>query len=99
MQNHFVLHTLIKVFSNIKAWEGAVGLIPKQYDGWVGSHRYLTCLPNLQIIDPEFLYYYFRTYEGVEKLNSASPGTVDRNRTLNTKILSSMQIPVPDLGL
>lgn len=87
------------LFSNIKAWEGAVGLIPKQYDGWVGSHRYLTCLPNLEVIDPEFLYYYFRTYEGVEKLNSASPGTADRNRTLNTKILSLMQIPVPSLEL
>ncbi len=85
------------LFSNIKAWEGAVGLIPKQYDGWVGSHRYITCLPNLKIINPEFLYYYFRTQEGVEKLNSASPGTADRNRTLNTKLLHQILIPVPDI--
>ncbi len=87
------------LFSNIKAWEGAVGLIPKKYDGWVGSHRYITCLPNLEIIDPEFLYYYFRTFEGVEKLSSASPGTVDRNRTLNNKLLQQIEIPVPSIEL
>ena len=85
------------LFSNIKAWEGAVGLIPKQYDGWVGSHRYITCLPNLKLINPEFLYYYFRTQEGVEKLSLASPGTVDRNRTLNTKMLHQILVPVPDI--
>ncbi len=87
------------LFSNIKAWEGAVGLIPVKYDGWVGSHRYITCLPNLEIIYPEFLYYYFRTFEGVEKLSSASPGTVDRNRTLNNKLLQQIEIPVPSLEL
>lgn len=87
------------LFSNIKAWEGAVGLIPKQYDGWVGSNRYITCLPNLKIINPEFLYYYFRTQEGVEKLSLASPGTADRNRTLNTKMLHQILIPVPVIAL
>jgi type I restriction enzyme S subunit len=87
------------LFSNIKAWEGAVGLIPKKYDDWVGSHRYITCLPNLQLINPEFLFYYFRTQEGVEKLSLASPGTVDRNRTLNTKMLHQIKVPVPDITL
>lgn len=87
------------LFSNIKAWEGAVGLIPKQYDGWVGSHRYITCSPNLKIINPEFLYYYFRTQEGVEKLSLASPGTADRNRTLNTKMLQQILIPLPNIDL
>ena len=87
------------LFSNIKAWEGAVGLIPKQYDSWVGSHRYITCLPNLKLIEPEFLYYYFKTQEGVEKLKMASPGTADRNRTLNTLKLEKILIPVPDKSL
>jgi type I restriction enzyme S subunit len=35
----------------------------------------------------------------VEKLSSASPGTVDRNRTLNNKLLQQIEIPVPSLGL
>lgn len=87
------------LFSNIKAWEGAVGLIPKKFDGWVGSHRYITCSPNLDLIDPEFIFYYFRTFEGVEKLSSASPGTADRNRTLNNKLLQQISVPVPSIEL
>ena len=87
------------LFSNANGWEGAVGLIPKKYDGWVGSHRYITCLPNLEIIDPEFLYYYFRTQEGIQKLSAASPGTVARTRTLNTKLLHQIQVPVPYINL
>jgi type I restriction enzyme, S subunit len=87
------------LFSNIKAWEGAVALIPKQYDNWVGSHRYLTCSPNNELINSYFLLYYILTQEGVEKLSSASPGTADRNRTLNTKMLMNIQVPIPTLKL
>lgn len=69
------------LLSNIKAWEGAVSLVPAEYDGWVGSHRYLTCLPNQELVNPQFLDYYFKTQEAVEALSLASPGTADRNRT------------------
>jgi len=87
------------LFSNANGWEGAVGLIPKKYDGWIGSHRYITCLPNLEIINPEFLFYYFTTFEGVAKLSQASPGTVARTRTLNNKLLMQIEVPVPSLEL
>lgn len=87
------------LFSNANGWEGAVGLIPKKYDGWVGSHRYITCLPNLEIINPEFLFYYFTTFEGVAKLSQASPGTVARTRTLNNKLLMQIEIPIPSIEL
>jgi type I restriction enzyme S subunit len=53
-------------------------------------------LPNLELIEPEFLYYYFKTQEGVEQLFLASPGSADRNRTLNIKKLQSILIPVPN---
>src|SRR5437773_7462767 len=32
--------------SNIKAWEGALAVAKPEDDGRVGSHRYLTCVPN-----------------------------------------------------
>lgn len=95
-QKIFLMKANDLLFSNANGWEGAVGLIPKKYDGWVGSHRYITCLPNLEIIVPEFLFYYFKTQEGVRKLSAASPGTVARTRTLNTKMLSQILVPVPD---
>lgn len=98
-QKIFMMREGDLLFSNANGWEGAVGLIPKKYDGWVGSHRYITCLPNLELINPEFLFYYFTTQEGVAKLSSASPGTVARTRTLNTKLLHQIKIPVPDISL
>lgn len=87
------------LFSNANGWEGAVGLIPKKYDGWVGLHRYITCLPNLEKTNPEFLFYYFTTFEGVAKLSQASPGTVARTRTLNNKLLMQIEVPVPSIEL
>jgi type I restriction enzyme S subunit len=87
------------LLSNVKAWEGAVSLVPPEYDGWVGSHRYITCLPNQELINPLFLDYYFKTQEGVESLSLASAGTADRNRTLNTKMLAKIKVPVPTLPI
>jgi type I restriction enzyme S subunit len=98
-QTIFMMREGDLLFSNANGWEGAVGLIPKKYDGWVGSHRYITCLPNLELINPEFLFYYFTTQEGVAKLSSASPGTVARTRTLNTRLLHQIKVPVPDIAL
>lgn len=87
------------VFSNIKAWEGSVALISEKHDGWVASHRYITCLPNYELIKPEFLLYFFSTPHGMDILSNASPGSADRNRTLNTKKLMQAKVPIPDLEL
>jgi type I restriction enzyme, S subunit len=97
-QKIFLMKENDLLFSNANGWEGAVGLISKKYDGWVGSHRYITCLTNLEIINPEFLFYYFTTFEGVGKLSAASPGTVARTRTLNTKLLMKIKVPIPSLA-
>ncbi len=43
-----------------------------------------------------FLWFYLRTMEGLEKLGEASPGGAGRNRTLGLEALSRIQVPVPD---
>lgn len=83
------------VFSNIKAWEGAVAVVQPEDDGRVGSHRYISCIPDLTKTSADFLFYYFQTPEGIDKLNVASPGSADRNRTLNTKKLIDTLVPIP----
>lgn len=85
------------LFSNIKAWEGAVSLIRKNEDGKVGSHRYITCKPNQDLIRKEFLLYHLLLPTGIDQLSLASPGTADRNRTLNTKKLEAIKVPVPKI--
>jgi len=87
------------LMSNIKAWEGAIAAVKKEHDGKVGSHRYLTFLPNPEITSAEFLAFHFMTDEGNLKLSEASPGSADRNRTLNTKIILNTLVPVPDMAL
>jgi type I restriction enzyme S subunit len=87
------------LMSNIKAWEGAVAAVGKEHDGKVGSHRYLSFAPHPEISSAKFLAFYFLTEVGNLKLSETSPGSADRNRTLNTKIILNTLVPVPDLEL
>lgn len=86
------------LFSNIKAWEGAVAVITEEYDGFVGSHRYITCRPDTAQVTPEFLCQWLLTEEGLKHLGGSSPGATDRNRTLGLKKLQGIPVPVPPLG-
>lgn len=83
------------VFSNIKAWEGAFAVAGPEDHGRVGSHRYLTCVPVAGVLSSHFLNFYLQTREGLEKVQAASPGSADRNRTLGQSRLEAISVPVP----
>lgn len=85
------------VFSNLMAWEQAIGLAESEHAGAVGNHRMLTCEADRSRISPGFLYYYFTTGEGFREILKASPGTMVRNKTLSTKLLPKIPVPVPSL--
>ncbi len=85
------------VFSNIKAWEGAFAVAGDADHGRVGSHRYLTCVPNPDAATADFLWFYLQSPEGLSAVQSASPGSADRNRTLAVKRLEAIEVPVPPL--
>lgn len=85
------------VFSNIKAWEGAFAVARPNDHGRVGSHRYLTCVPVADTLAPHFLWYYLQSREGLEKVQAASPGSADRNRTLGQARLQAIEVPVPPI--
>ncbi len=87
------------LFSNIKAWEGAVAVISKDYDGYVGSHRYITCRVDHERVTPEFLCQWFLSHEGLALLGGCSPGATDRNRTLGLKKLETIEVPLPPIEL
>jgi type I restriction enzyme S subunit len=94
-QQPYWIHSGDLVFSNIKAWEGAVAAADNSAHLKVASHRYLTYEPDRDVTSAEFLCYYFLTPEGIEILSKASPGSADRNRTLNTRFLNHILIPMP----
>jgi type I restriction enzyme S subunit len=86
------------VLSNIKAWEGAIGIAGDAHDGCIASHRYITCVPDPERATTGFLAYYLLTEDGLEKIGLASPGTADRNRTLSLGNLGKIEVPVPPLS-
>ncbi len=85
------------VFNIVFAWEGAVAVAREQDVGRVGSHRFLTCVPDPHFANVDFLLFYFLTRDGLEKLSEASPGGAGRNRTLGLKKLAAIEVPVPQL--
>lgn len=86
------------VFSNIKAWEGAIALAGDEHHHAIASHRYLTCVVDREALLGSFLLYYLLGPEGLEKVGEASAGTADRNRTLSVKKLAKIMVPVPSLA-
>jgi type I restriction enzyme S subunit len=86
------------VFSNIKAWEGAIAVASAVHDGCIASHRYITCVPDSTLITAGFLAYYLLSEDGLEKVGLASPGTADRNRTLSLGNLGKIEVPSPPLA-
>ncbi|TRO86000.1 restriction endonuclease subunit S [Glycocaulis profundi] len=85
------------VFSNIKAWEGAFAVASPEDHGRVGSHRYLTCVPIIELATAEFIWFYLQTSEGLGKVQSASRGSADRNRTLGQGALEAITVPTPTI--
>jgi len=80
------------------AWEGAVAVASAQDDGFYGSVRVLTFTVDESACLPEFLQFYFRTEEGLDKLRRISPGSAGRNRVLNKSRLGEVIVPLPPLS-
>jgi hypothetical protein len=87
------------VFSNIMAWEKAIAIAKPEDDNCVGNHRMLTCEAKTDCVVPGFLWYYFTTADGFDKIYAASPGTVARNRTMTAPSLMAIEVPVPPLTI
>jgi hypothetical protein len=85
------------VFNIVFAWEGAVAVASSGDAGRVGSHRFLTCVPDPDRATADFLRFWFLGDEGMLALGQASPGGAGRNRTLGIKALEAIKVPVPSL--
>lgn len=83
------------IFNNVFGWEGAVAVVKLEDAGRVGSHRFITCVPNANVATTPFLYFHFTTEQGLHDLGDASPGGAGRNRTLGLTALGNVRVPVP----
>ncbi|RVC81481.1 hypothetical protein EN745_09630 [Mesorhizobium sp. M4A.F.Ca.ET.022.05.2.1] len=86
------------LFNIVFAWEGATAVATEAERGMIGSHRFLTCVPDSTKADARFLKYWFAHADGREQLLQASPGGAGRNRTLGTEKLAAIRVPLPPLA-
>jgi type I restriction enzyme S subunit len=85
------------LFNIVFAWEGAVAVAKPEDNGRVGSHRFLTCVPQDSFATSQFLCFHFLTDKGLADLGESSPGGAGRNRTLGIKALEKIEVPVPPI--
>lgn len=83
------------VLSNIKAWEGAIGVTDTQDTACVASNRFLFYMPRDSRINISYLRHYLLSRSGLAQVAAASPGSADRNRTLSIKGFEAIKVPLP----
>ncbi len=93
----FEVHAGDLVFSNVFAWEGAVAVAGTDDHGRFGSHRFISRVTDPRIATASFLYFWFLTPDGLQKLGESSPGGAGRNRTLGLDALDRIEVPLPSL--
>jgi type I restriction enzyme S subunit len=81
--------------SNIKAWEGAIGVTDAADTECVASNRFLFYLPLDERVNISYLRYYLLSRPGISQVGAASPGSADRNRTLSIRGFEAIRVPVP----
>ena len=91
-------YTLIEgdtVFSRVGSVDRC-SYVETQHDGWMFSGRCLRVRPNHNIVDTEFIYYYFTT-EKVKQFirNSAVGATMP---SINTKLLGETKVAFPTIA-
>lgn len=87
------------LLSNVFSWEGAISVANDAVANCIGSHRFLTYVPRLESVEPNYLRAYLLSDQGLAKIRAASPGSAGRNRTLNINLLEKVGVPLPPIHI
>lgn len=85
------------VVNIVFAWEQAVAKTTESEVGMIASHRFPMYKPKEDVLDLDYLLYFFKTPLGKHLLGLASPGGAGRNKTLGQKDFGKLRIPIPSL--
>jgi len=80
------------------AWEMAVAKTTTADVGLIASHRFPMYKPKPDLLDLDFLLYYFKMPLGKHLLGLASPGGAGRNKTLGQKEFAELEICIPPVN-
>lgn len=85
------------ILNVVFAWEQAITKTTENEIGMIGSHRFPMYRPKNDLVDINYLIYYFLTKRGTDILEAASPGGAGRNRTLGQERFLKSKITLPPL--
>jgi type I restriction enzyme S subunit len=96
-----VLHKLVEghlVMSRLKAWEGALALVPARFGGFFLSPEFPTFEINTDLADPHFLGALLTSEPFWSRLRGASKGIGARKERVNANRLLEQEILLPPLA-
>mgnify|MGYP002579815267 CR=1 FL=1 len=85
------------ILNVVFAWEQAITKTTENEIGMIGSHRFPMYRPKNDLVDIDYLIYYFLTKRGTDILEAASPGGAGWNRTLGQERFLKSKITLPTL--
>jgi type I restriction enzyme, S subunit len=91
------LHAGDIVISQLKAWEGAIALIPPAFDGWYLSPQFATFRARDDIADPSYIEWYCRRPQLWEQLERGSRGMGARRNSVSPRQFLSTEMSLPPI--
>jgi len=93
-----LLHAGDVVLSQLKAWEGAIAVIPSTFDGWYLSPQFPTFRPVSERLDVNYLGWFCRMSSTWRELQSKARGMGARRDSVSPEQFLSICIPLPALN-
>lgn len=85
------------ILNIVFAWERAVSKTSIKEIGMVASHRFPMYEPVKELLNLDFILYFFLTPRGKSYLELASPGGAGRNKTLGQNEFEKLKISIPSI--
>ena len=84
-------------YPKLMAWEGGLGIVPPECDGFVVSPEFPVFEVNQDRVLPETLDVYFRSPSVWPMLSEISAGTNARRKRLHPKVFLAYEMPLPPM--
>ncbi|MBA2280185.1 MAG: restriction endonuclease subunit S [Acidimicrobiia bacterium] len=85
------------VFSRLFAWEGAVALVPPEFDGWFVSSEFPTFAVNRARVTPAYLGHFVRWPHFHDQLADSTRGLGQRRQRVHVEDFLALNLPLPPL--
>jgi len=92
------LHAGTFVISRVKAWEGAVGVVPPELDGYFVSKEFPSFVADQERIDLHWLSYFFDSERGRHALMSCTKGIGARRERVKEAVFLKVTVSLPPIS-